>query len=404
MNGRVLALGALAGLAAAGLASRRGSWNASLWDAWTVEDTEHLVRALDALRIPCSRWAHHAAPEYKQAILDTYERLPAEQQDAMQKAIRLSWQEEGFLNGQRPLFRTPNAYEREHPGGPVGGLSLSHQPTSGRAWTTPGEGVRVFLVSPGEVLLDSRVPRPHTDGWYARFNAWDPPTYDRRTGEPTNRRSQLSARDVQYFGWSPVWTLQYGAEDEVILRAGARPPEISYLEYLARQKAGSMSQRGSLSSAPVTFLYISDSSGWADLDSDLDDADLDRYDREARDLAHRVGIGILRGKDLRIVALNARHAVVGALFDEVGHGEDAEGNHRQEYSFDVVVDPSTQRTGIGSALVQKGLAIGRENEEAGIVTVLDAVNPVAQAMFVKRGFRVVRRQGGHAILERKVRS
>lgn len=401
MNGRNLALG-LVGLGTAGvLLVRRGSrsWvtpntasqQGKLWDAWTVEDTDALLRAIDALRIPCSRWAHHAAPEYKRAILDAYKQIPVEQQVAMQKAIRLSWEEEGF-EGRRPLFRTTSQYERERPDGPVGGLSLSHKPTSGRAWVTPGEGLRVFLVRPEEVLLDSRVPRPHADGWYARFNAWDPPAYD-RMGKPANRRSRLTEVEQRAFGYSPVWTPQYGAEDEVILRAGVHPPEIGYGEYLERTR------RGSLSSTPVTFVYIPDHD---DLDSDLDDVDIERYDDEARALARRVNIGILRGKDLRIVALDAAGTVVGALFDEVGHGEDAEGNGRQEYGFDVVVDPGHQRTGIGSTLVKEGLVIGRENEQAGVATVIDAVSPVAQAMFLKRGFRVVRRQGNHAILERKV--
>ena len=244
MNGRTLTLGIVAGLAVAGLARRRaGSRNPTgtttntasgqgkPWDAWTVEDTDALVRAIHVLRAPGSRWAHHAAPEYKQAILDTYERLPTEEQAAMQKAIRLSWQEEGFV-GRRPLFRTPSQYEKEHPTGPVGGLSLSHKPTSGRAYATL-DNVRVFLVTPGEVAIDSRVPRAYTDGWYARFNAWDPPVYD-RMGRPVNRRSQMSEPDQRAFGNSPAWTPQYGAEDEVILRAGANPPEIRYPEYLAR--------------------------------------------------------------------------------------------------------------------------------------------------------------------------
>ena len=238
MSGVPISIGAVAALAVAGAVGRAryaGSRNTSPWDAWTVADTDALVRALDTLRTPGSRWAHHAAPEYKQAILDTYEHLPAEERAAMQQAIRLSWQEEGFV-GRRPLFRTPNQHEIRYPGGPAGGLSLSHKPTSGRAWATPGEGVRVFYVAPEEVAIDSRVPRPHTDGWYARFNAWDPPMYD-RVGRPVNRRSQMSEPDQRSFGTSPAWTPQYGAEDEVILRAGATPPEISYPEHLARQGA-----------------------------------------------------------------------------------------------------------------------------------------------------------------------
>ena len=157
--------------------------------------------------------------------------------------------------------------------------------------------------------------------------------------------------------------------------------------------------RGSRSTDP-RLVYIPEPDSDMDLDEDLDEEVLDAG---ARALAHRVGIGILRGKDLRVVALDAHGKVVGALFDEIGHGQDAQGRHRQEYSFDILVDPAHQRTGLGTRLMKEGLALGRENAQAGIPTVIDAVNPVAQAMFAKAGFVVTQRKGGHATMERAKR-
>lgn len=229
MNGRDLALGVVAGLAVAGALSRR---RGSRSEAWTVADTDTLVRALDALRPAAYRWATMASASNKEAVLDAYARLSEEERQALEKAVRVSWATAGFPD-RRPLFRTPSRYEAQHPQGPVGGLSLSHKPTSGRAYVEPDERTRVFLVAPEEVALDSRVPNIAERDWAERFNAWDPPTYDRR-GHPVHRRAQMSMEASRLFGRSPLWTPEWGAEDEVILRADANPPEMSYRAYVAQ--------------------------------------------------------------------------------------------------------------------------------------------------------------------------
>ncbi len=337
MNGRTITLGIVGALALAGARRAAGSRATDGWSTWTTEDTESLVRAIDALRPFGSRWAHHAALEYKQAILDAYERLPASGQAAMQKAIRLSWKEEGFVSGRRPLFRTPSQREREHPGGPPGGLSLSHKATSGRAYATM-DNVRVFLVLPEEVLLDSRVPRPHTDGWYARFNAWDPPTYDRRTGKPTNRRSQMSDLDQRAFGYSPTWTPQYGVEDEVILRPGVNPPEISYTEYLSRQGSGSAARTNPPSIGRITIESGEDAMVW-----------------------RKVGVNVAPEESDYEVAVDASGAVVGAStfgWKNEGDFEDGEleDEERRVATFSVGVLPRARRRGVARRLVKRILA------------------------------------------------
>jgi len=225
MNGSTLALGIVGALAAAGALSRRGSRSSS----WGVEDTDALVRAVDAMRPAAGRWARAASSQSKRGVLEAYESLPLDERNAMQEAIRLSWMEEGF-SGRRPLFRTPAKHQQRGAGG-AGGLSLSRRPNSGWAYTEPDERTRVFLVLPEEVALDSRVPNVSERSWYSRFEAWDPPSYD-KSGRPTNRRSGMSAGALRLFGHSPLWTPEYGDEDEVILRSDAKPPELSYAEYL----------------------------------------------------------------------------------------------------------------------------------------------------------------------------
>ena len=110
---------------------------------------------------------------------------------------------------------------------------------------------------------------------------------------------------------------------------------------------------------------------------------------KARALAKKVGIGILRNKNLRIVVQKGS-TIVGALFDELGG----------HYSFDFVVDPAVQGTGIGRWLVNEADALAREYEEMGYASVIEAVNPLAQAMLVRRGFTVMDRGDGYTILER----
>ena len=224
MNGRTLTLGLVGALAVAGAVRRRSG---SRSEAWTVEDTDALVRAIDAMRPASSRWAHMASAQNKRGVLDAYERLPEEERAAMEKAIRVAWSDAGFP-GRRPLFRTPARHEETSRA--AGGLSLSHKPTSGRAYVTPDAQTRVFLVAPEEVALDSQVPNVSERAWSSRFDAWDPPTYDRR-GYPVHRRAQLPMEQSRLFGRSPLWSPQWGAEDEVILRVGANPPEMSYAAY-----------------------------------------------------------------------------------------------------------------------------------------------------------------------------
>ena len=200
---------------------------------WTTEDTENLLRAQERLRPSAQRWVHAAARDNKLALLDAYDGLSPAEKKALAKSVREAWTDEGYPD-RRPLYRTPARHEE---GGHKsrGGVSLSHKPTRGSAFAVTGEDVRVLSVAPEEVVVDSTVPNVHTRLWSSRFDAVDPPTYD-KLGRPTNRRSQMSNADLRAFGKSPLWSDQWGAEDEVVLTRDANPPEAAYRPNPRRRK------------------------------------------------------------------------------------------------------------------------------------------------------------------------
>lgn len=231
MTGVPLALAAVGLLAVAGL--RRGS-AARLW---TVEDTDALLRAHTALRPHAERWARAAVGAHKVALLDAYDRLPPDELDALRRSIALSWQEEGHP-GPRPLFRARSRHEQVSP--QAGGLSLyPYLPD-----LAEDDEVRVFFVEPEDVALDSMVPHPGRQAWRERIEAWDPPRYDRRTGEPLQRRAALGPRELRALGRSALFTDQYGdAERELILRRGVNPTRVSLEEYMKMKvRLGALNQ------------------------------------------------------------------------------------------------------------------------------------------------------------------
>ena len=200
---------------------------------WTVEDTENLLRAQGRLRPSAQRWVHQAARANKLALLDAYDALTSAEKMVLAKSVREAWHDEGYAD-RRPLYRTASRHEEEGHRG-RGGVSLSHKPTRGSAFAEAGDDVRVLSVAPEEVVLDSTVPNIHTRLWSARLDAVDPPLYD-KLGRPTNRRSQMSNAELRAFGKSPLWSDQWGAEDEVVLTREARPPEAAYRANPSRRR------------------------------------------------------------------------------------------------------------------------------------------------------------------------
>jgi hypothetical protein len=218
-----------------GLAALRGRRGGRSSISWSVADTDLLLQATEALREPARSWIFVAAKQNKERLLDAYEALPEAQKEALARATALTWLEEGAPS-PRPLFRKPSKHE-ERAGLSAGGLSLSRRPDVGRYASEPDLKTRVFLVEPSEVAVDSLVPNIR-EGWHKRFNEWDPPGYDWSTGRPTHRRGQMTHEELRRFGRSPLFSDQYDAEEEVILRRGASPLELSWAEYLDRFSGG----------------------------------------------------------------------------------------------------------------------------------------------------------------------
>ena len=223
MSGATLAVAAVSLLAVAGL--RRGSASRP----WMVEDTDALLRAHAALRPHAERWAVAASGRHKVELLDAYERLAPDELDALRRSIALSWREDGH-EGRRPMFRARSRHEQVSQ--QAGGLSLyPYLPD-----LAEDEEVRVFLVAPEDVALDSMIPHPGQQAWRERIEAWDPPRYDRRTGDPLHRRAALGARELRALGRSALFTDRYGdAEREVVLRRDADPPQVSLREHMAQE-------------------------------------------------------------------------------------------------------------------------------------------------------------------------
>lgn len=118
------------------------------------------------------------------------------------------------------------------------------------------------------------------------------------------------------------------------------------------------------------------------------DEDEDGIGERAWELASESGIRILSDKDLRAVAMDGDD-VVGAMFDSTV---------ADQYSFDVVVDPSRSGSGIGGSLIDAGLDEYRSAEEAGAKLVLDVVNQSLVSALERRGLSVLDKDGDHVVM------
>tara|TARA_B100001778_G_scaffold334952_1_gene349453 strand:- start:500 stop:2074 length:1575 start_codon:yes stop_codon:yes gene_type:complete len=108
---------------------------------------------------------------------------------------------------------------------------------------------------------------------------------------------------------------------------------------------------------------------WVDPDGD--------YDEQSYELARNSSINILSDKEPSMVAVSGDR-VVGALFTSV------QGN---SYSFDVVVDPSFQRQGIGGRLTDMAMSHYKDMsaDMPDLEMNADVVNPVMKNMLQDRG-------------------
>lgn len=110
------------------------------------------------------------------------------------------------------------------------------------------------------------------------------------------------------------------------------------------------------------------------VDPEYDDGNIAE---QAYNLARNSTINILSDKELSAVAMSAE-TVVGALFTSIVNNS---------YSFDVVVDPSFQRSGIGSKLTDMAISEYRNLsfDMPDLQMNIDTVSPVMQKMLSDRG-------------------
>ena len=129
------------------------------------------------------------------------------------------------------------------------------------------------------------------------------------------------------------------------------------------------------------------------IDFENESENIDTY--EASDKAEQIakdnGVNILRGKDLRTVAVDKNGETVGGLWTEVN------GN---DFSFDVAVDKKMQGKGVGEKLVNEAIAeFNNNNIEGNLKYNIDVTNPSMEKLLLKYGFKVVERISGHTLME-----
>jgi ribosomal protein S18 acetylase RimI-like enzyme len=132
----------------------------------------------------------------------------------------------------------------------------------------------------------------------------------------------------------------------------------------------------------VTFQYVGGDNE-EDKNPDID------YDKGINNVIKNSEINILRGKEPNTVAI-ADGIVVGVLFTEFDGSE---------YSFDAAVLPNYRKKGIGSKLVDIGIAeFDQYSDIEGTIMRIDAVNPFIEKTLLKKGFKIEGKQNGHTIM------
>jgi ribosomal protein S18 acetylase RimI-like enzyme len=126
---------------------------------------------------------------------------------------------------------------------------------------------------------------------------------------------------------------------------------------------------------------------------DAEEGGVDPYeaDTAVAKIAKETGVGILRGKELKAVATNKKGDIVGGLYTEVDG---------DEFSFDVVVSPASQRQGVGEKLAQEAFSLFQQESDGrdDLAFKVEVTNPGMEVLLGKYGFEVQRRVGQTAIM------
>lgn len=128
-----------------------------------------------------------------------------------------------------------------------------------------------------------------------------------------------------------------------------------------------------------------------DFENESENIDVYEASNAAEKIAKDNGVNILRGKDLRSVALDKKGNVIGGLWTEI------DGN---EFSFDIAIDKIAQGKGVGEKLVNEAISeFNAQDYEGQLKYKIDVTNPIMEKLLSKYGFEVVDKIYGHTIME-----
>lgn len=115
------------------------------------------------------------------------------------------------------------------------------------------------------------------------------------------------------------------------------------------------------------------------------------FSKEAYNLAKESNIGILSDKELNEVVLNEKGDVVAGLW--ISHD-------KEEFTFDIIVDPKYRRQGIGKKLIKIAIEEYDSVEEAFPDSKMkaDVVSPQMVKLLQKEGFEIEEDIYGHTIM------
>jgi GNAT superfamily N-acetyltransferase len=108
-----------------------------------------------------------------------------------------------------------------------------------------------------------------------------------------------------------------------------------------------------------------------------DEHDLCRLCAPATALAKASGVHILRDRELAATLVTKEGDLAGALWTA---------SDSSSFTFDVVVDKSHQRKGLGGYLIDRALASASDYEECGAAVELHVISPDSQRLLERRGF------------------
>ena len=129
-----------------------------------------------------------------------------------------------------------------------------------------------------------------------------------------------------------------------------------------------------------------------DFENESETINTEQAAKDAEKIAKNNNVNILRGKDLKSVAVDKEGKTVGGLWTEV---------NGDEFSFDVAIDKISQGQGVGEKLVKDAISQFNNEKEANpnLKYKVDVTNPIMEKLLSKYGFKVSERVGDHTIME-----